>query len=213
MANVAFNYFRETLAPSIMAVWQRLDVPSWEVYHPAFQECASDVWKASQSTAQLSYLTVRPLAILCWMVLEVLWQVAQVLFRVLLSQALIHLKRGLVQLKEGAIWFYHFQMKLSRTELLGEVVLVGALIGLYYFYKWIRQQTYWRRFIRWYTATKQKAIHVSSIMNHERLWYHASWSYHSPSWIEIVVGTGKVLMDDTGQGSQRREPARSSCLR
>jgi hypothetical protein len=159
--NAALNYWHETLLPSTMAVWLRLDVPQWKVYQPAFQQCASDVWNASQSSAQLAYLTFRPLAVLCWMILEILWHIAQVLFRVLLSQGWIQLQRGLLQLKEGSIWFYHFQMSLSRIELLGEMVLVWTLIGLFYFYKWVRRQTYWQRLLKWCTLKKLNAIKVS----------------------------------------------------
>ena len=160
--DAVLNYWRESLLPSTMGVWQRLDVPSWKVYQPAFHQCASDVWKASQSSAQLGYLIFRPVAILCWMILEILWDIVQVLFRVLLSQGWIQLQRGLLQLKEGSIWFYHFQMSLSRIELLGEMVLVGTLIGLFYFYKWLKSQTYWQRIVKWYTLKKQKVANVSN---------------------------------------------------
>jgi hypothetical protein len=143
-----------------MTVWHRLDIPSWDVYQPVLHDCAVDVWKAGQSTAQLSVLTLRPIAILCWTILELIWEVAQVLFRILLSQGWIQLKKGMIQLKAAAIWFYHFQMSLSRMEILGEVALVGIAIGLYYLYKWIRRQTYWQRFMKWYADKKQRAIEV-----------------------------------------------------
>ncbi len=146
--------------PSTIAGWQRLDVPTWDVFNPALQECVSDLWKASQSTVQLSYLTLRPVAILGLMILEGLWEVAQVLFRVLLSQGWIQLKKGCKQLRAAAIWIYHFQMSLSRMELLGEVALVAAMIGLYYFYRWIRRQTYWQRFTKWYIEKKQRSMEV-----------------------------------------------------
>jgi hypothetical protein len=160
MTSVAFQYWQDELWPSAMSVWSRLDIPAWDEYQPVLRECGVDVWKAGRSTAQLSVLTLRPIAILCWMILEVVWEVAQVLFRVLLSQGWIQLKKGLIQLKAAAIWFYHFQMSLSRTEILGEVALVGFAVGLYYLYRWIRRQTYWQRFMKWFADKKQGAIEV-----------------------------------------------------
>ena len=161
MANVFLEYCQLELWPRAIATWHRLDVPSWDIYHPALQQCVSDIWKASQSTAELSYLTLRPFAILFMMLMEGLWEIAKVLFRVLLSQGWIHIKKGMIQLKAAAIWFYHFQTSLSRMELLGEVVLIGTLVGFYYAYKWLRRQTYWQRFTRWYSEKKQRAIEVS----------------------------------------------------
>lgn len=159
--SAVLNFWDETLLPAAAAVWSRLEVPSWETYQPALQACASNIWKAGQSSAHLSYLTFRPLSIIFLMILEILSSAARVLFRVLLSQGWFHLKRGLLQLKVAAIWFYRFQISLSRTELLGEVALVGAAVGAYYFYDWIRRQTYWRRFTRWYSTKKRKTIQVS----------------------------------------------------
>lgn len=161
MGSAFLEYCQFDLWPNAVAVWHRLDVPSWDIYHPVLQECVSDIWKAGQSTAHLSYLTLRPLAILFMMLMEGLWEIAKVLFSVLLSQGWVHIKKGMVQLKAAAIWFYHFQMSLSRMELLGEVVLIGTMVGLYYAYKWLRRQTYWQRFMQWYSEKKQRAIEVS----------------------------------------------------
>lgn len=164
MVNIAMSeYWQEEMWPSVLSMWHRLDVPPWDVYQPAVTAFTSDSWKACQSTARLSYLTLRPVAMLCWMILEVFWAVAQILFRVLLSQGWIQLKKGLIQLKAAAIWFYHFQMSLSKTELLGEAALVGMVVASYYFYKWIRRQTYWERFMKWYSAKKQRAVEVSIV--------------------------------------------------
>lgn len=158
MSSAFLEHCQLVLWPSAVATWNRLDVPSWDIYHPVLQQCVSDVWKASQSTAQLSYLTFRPIALLFLMLVEGFWEIAKVLFRVLLSQGWVHIKKGMIQLKAAAIWFYHFQMSLSRMELLGEAVLIGTLIGLYYAYQWLRRQTYWQRFTRWYSEKKQRAI-------------------------------------------------------
>ena len=160
MASVVLEYCQLELWPFAVATWHRLDVPSWDIYQPALQQCVSDVWKASQSTAELSYLTLRPFAILFMMLMEGLWEIAKVLFRVLLSQGWVHIKKGMIQLKAAAIWFYHFQMSLSRMELLGEVALIGTLVASYYAYKWLRRQTYWQRFTLWYSDKKQRAIEV-----------------------------------------------------
>jgi len=161
-ASDALKYWKETIIPSIMEAWIRLDVPSWEIYSPVFQESVTNVWNAIQSWAQLSYLTFRPFVILCGMILEVLWKVAQVVFQVLLSRGWIELKRGSVQVKEGVLWFCRFQMSLSRIELLGELLVVAVSIALFYLYKWIRTQTYWRRFVQWYSLKKRKAMNVST---------------------------------------------------
>jgi len=158
MTSAFLEYCQLELWPNVISTWHRLDVPSWDIYHPVLEECVSDVWKASQSTAQLSYLTLRPFAMLFLMLMEGLWEIAKVLFRVLLSQGWVHIKKGMIQLKAAAIWFYHFQMSLSRMELLGEAALIVTVIGLYYTYKWLRRQTYWQRFMRWYSEKKQRAI-------------------------------------------------------
>lgn len=158
MTSAVFEYWRREIWVSAISVWDRLDIPSWDKYRPALQEFTADVWKASQSTAQLSVLTLRPIAILCWMIFEAVWQVAQLLFRVLLSQGWIQLKKGLIQLQAAARWFYHFQLSLSRTEILGEVALLGMSVAIFYLYKWIRRQAYWQRFMKWYNDTKLRAL-------------------------------------------------------
>lgn len=160
MTSAVFEYWRREIWVSAISVWDRLDIPSWDKYRPALQEFTADVWKASQSTAQLSVLTLRPIAILCWMIFEAVWQVAQLLFRVLLSQGWIQLKKGLIQLQAAARWFYHFQLSLSRTEILGEVALLGMSVAIFYLYKWIRRQAYWQRFMKWYNDKKLRATEV-----------------------------------------------------
>lgn len=161
MAGAVVEYLRHEILPVTMAAWHRLDVPSWKVYKPALEEFLLDTWKAGQSTAQLSYLTLRPVAMLCLIVVEAAWAVAQVFLRVLLSQGLVQARKGLLQIRVAAIWLYRFQMNLSRTELLGEAGLVVMSIALYYSYKWIKRQTYWRRFMKWYSLKKQQTIEVS----------------------------------------------------
>jgi hypothetical protein len=160
MGSAFVEYCQFVLWPSAIATWQRLDVPSWDIYRPVLEQCISDVWTASQSIAQLSYLTWRPLAMLSLMLMEGLWEISKVLFQVLLSQGWVHVKKGMIQLKAAAIWLYNFHMSLSRMELLGEAALMGTLVGLYYAYKWIRRQTYWQRFTLWYSEKKHRAIQV-----------------------------------------------------
>lgn len=155
------TYWKEEVWPFAMEVWYKLDVPSWEVYRPALQFFVEDLWRIGQSASHLAYLTGKPFVILLGMLLHVAWEVGKVVFDVLLEQGWVQLQQGWVQLKVTAIWFVQFQSKLSTTELLGEVAIVGLIVGLFYLCRWIRQQSYWSRCVQWYTKKKERAMEVS----------------------------------------------------
>eukprot|EP00934_Nitzschia_sp_Nitz4_P001131 Nitzschia sp. Nitz4//scaffold139_size61406//8450//11155//NITZ4_006447-RA/size61406-snap-gene-0.8-mRNA-1//-1//CDS//3329535813//1131//frame0 len=156
------EYMQQEVIPGMVTVWHRLDVPPWSVYQPALQAFGEDLWKLSQSGSQLAYLTGKPIAILCYLILQVLGEVGKVLFRILLEQGWIQLKAGWVQVRMGAIWFYRFQSQLTPTEWLGEAVIVGGLVGLYYLYRWIRLQSYWTRMMDEYYRQRGRAFEGAS---------------------------------------------------
>ena len=110
-----YEYFQSEIlprlgqaVPQLGDVWERMDVPPWEIYSVALRQCGSDVVVASQSTFRVAYLTFKPFAILLWIVGQFIFHVLHILGQVFLSQGWVSLQKGLVQAKAGIIWFYVF---------------------------------------------------------------------------------------------------------
>ncbi|KAG7337905.1 hypothetical protein IV203_022435 [Nitzschia inconspicua] len=148
-----YAWFSESVWPPVVELWERLDVPEYGLYKDAVQTCVRDSWEASQSTFTVIQLTFRPILILLWIILKFLW-------RNLLEHGGKSLQKGARQLKVALVAFYKFQLSLTPTEVLGEVAILGFFVGLYYFQKWLRRQTYWSRTVRWYRDKKAKCVQV-----------------------------------------------------
>jgi hypothetical protein len=148
-----YQWIADDVMPPITDVWLRLQVPEWSVYKDALRHFAQDSYTASQSTHNLLFLTFRPVIILLTIVVKFLW-------KNLLEHGSKSLQKGLHQLKYAAIEFYKFQWSLTRTELLGELALLGVFVGLYYVHKWLKQQTYWSRFVAWFRQKKHITVQV-----------------------------------------------------
>lgn len=159
-----YVWLRQELIPPAVEFWSRLDVPAWELYRAAFQECTADVIQSSKSSGYFLYLTFRPLAILGWVVLQFFWGVGQVLFRLLLEKGWISLQKGFQQAKIASVWFYRFQCSLSRNEILGEIAVIFVCVGLYYLRKWLKRQTYWKRVVLWCRRKKDRLIKVRVLL-------------------------------------------------
>jgi hypothetical protein len=155
-----YDWFQCEVIPPVVDFWGRLDVPAWDIYSEAAQTCGHDFIQSSQSTLRLLYLTFRPIAILSWILFQVLLDVGKVLFRHLLEKGWISLKKGALQVKAGSIWFYHLQRSLSRMEILGEFGVVAGCVLLYYLRKWLKRQTYVTRATKWCQQKKRHVIQV-----------------------------------------------------
>ena len=155
-----YVWFENEFLPPVIMLWERLNVPSWDVYKVALTECFSDAMQASQSTWKLFYLTIRPFAILLWVFFEFMLGIGRIFFRLLLEKGWISLQKGTRQAKTGIIWFYHFQRSLSRTQLLGEAGIIAACILIYYLRKWLKRQTYVARATEWCKKQKKKLLQV-----------------------------------------------------
>jgi len=137
--------------PWCSEVATRLELPAWDSYRDAWAVCTRDILKASSSAYHLSYLTLKPIAILLWIVLGQLW-------KFVLEHGGRSLHTGAVHLKLACVHFYRFQMSLNGTQLLGEAGVLLMCVGLYYFRKWLQKQTYWAKFVKWYKAKKRRLI-------------------------------------------------------
>jgi hypothetical protein len=146
-------WFAEQVAPPIADLWERLDVPEYRIYKDALRDFSRDSWEALKSTYRLLFLTLRPICILLWIILQFLW-------RNLLEHGGRSLQHGFQQLKYASVVFWKFQRSLSRTELLGEAGIVATLVAAYYFRKWLKRQTYWARTVRWYRGKKEQMVQV-----------------------------------------------------
>lgn len=158
-----YAWVQEEILPTVYEIWYQMDVPSWDVYSMAVQTWARDVAHGSQSTARLVYLTMKPIVVLVWIFLQFLGGILKILFHHLLEKGWISVQKGALQAKAGMIWFYHFQRNLSRNELLGELAICLLLVLAYYLRKWLKRQTYWARFTKWYKMKKRRLIQVSRI--------------------------------------------------
>jgi hypothetical protein len=147
------SWFSESVWPPVAELWERLDIPEYQLYKQAVQACTRDAWKASQSTLTLLQLTFRPLLILWWIVLKFLW-------RNLLEHGGKSLQKGTRQLKFALVALYKFQLSLNSMEILGEVGLIAFAVALYYFRKWLQRQTYWSRTVKWCRRKRAKCVQV-----------------------------------------------------
>lgn len=128
----------------------RLELPEWELYREAWAICTRDIVKASSSIYHVSYLTLKPIAILSWIILGHVW-------KFILENGGRSLHTIGIHLKLACIHFYRFQMSLNQTQLLGEAGLILLCVGIYYFRKWLQRQTYWTKAVKWY-KTKRRRI-------------------------------------------------------
>jgi hypothetical protein len=158
-----YAFLQEEVLPPAMEVWHRLDLPAWEIYSVAVRECASDVIQSTQSTGTVLYLTLRPFAILLWMLFQLSCHVGQILFQLLLEKGWISLQKGAMQAKSAIVWFYLFQRSLSRTEVLGELGIGATMVLLYYLRRWFQRQTYVARATRVFKQKKRQILQVRKL--------------------------------------------------
>ena len=163
-----YEYFQSEIAPRLAQavpqvgdVWEQMDVPPWAIYSTALRQCGSDIFVAGQSTFKVAYITLKPLAILLWVVGQFLFHVLHILARVLFAQGFVSLQKGLMQAKAGIVWFYVFQRSLSKEEIIGEIAIGTLLVLSYYSWQWMKRQTYVTRLAGWYRKKKKKVIDVS----------------------------------------------------
>ena len=129
----------------------RLKLPAWDLYRDAWAVCTRDIVKASSSVYHLSYLTLKPVAILLWILIGQFW-------KFVLEHGGRSLHAGAIHLKLACIHFYRFQMSLNKTQLFGEASFVLVCVGLYYLRRWLLKQTYYARLVDWTNAKKRRLI-------------------------------------------------------
>jgi hypothetical protein len=154
--NRYYIYLSNDILPLSKELWYRLDVPEYNIYQNAFKECAFDFIKSFQSSYNLWYLTLKPFAILGWIVI-------QNLYTLMLEHGGRSIQKTAIQAKHAMIWLYHFQLSLTKTEILGEIGIIFLCIGLYFLRRWLKQQTYWKRITGWTKVKKNRFIKVCHI--------------------------------------------------
>ncbi|OEU18336.1 hypothetical protein FRACYDRAFT_236612 [Fragilariopsis cylindrus CCMP1102] len=132
-------------------LWNRLEVPSYTIYQTAWKECIMDLMKSLSSSYNLWYITLKPFVILISILIQNFYNL------VLEYGGRSFAQKGILQTKYTILYLYHFQLSLNRTEIIGEIGLIFVCIGLYYFQRWLYQQTYWTR-ITSYTKEKKNRI-------------------------------------------------------
>lgn len=137
------------LLPWCYSIATTLELPAWELYKKAWATCANDAIAAASSSYRLGYLTLKPVAILCWIMLGKFW-------KFVLEHGGNSLQTGAIHLKSACFHFYRFQISLNGTQLLGEACLVLMCVGLYYLRKWLQRQMYWAKLVKWYRAKKRR---------------------------------------------------------
>ena len=155
-----YQQVQSTVVPFVRNVVHQLDIPSWDVYYPAVLKSCHDVSQATRSTATLVYISLKPWIILLLLIAKWFGQLCHLLFQLLLEQGWISATKGLKQAKVGISWIIEFHRGLTRTQLLGEVCLVGLIVLAYQLRQWLKRQTYVARATKYYRQQKRKFIQV-----------------------------------------------------
>ena len=151
------TYFVEVIVPSGQALWYRLEVPEYRIYKLAISQWLYDMTRTIQSTSNVVYILCRPICILFWILLQYLYK------HVLVEHGGRNLYKGWVHTKYAIVWLVRYQCSLSQYEVVLEVGVIGFCILSYYFYVWLQQQTYWSRFVQWYTNKKHACAQVRRV--------------------------------------------------
>jgi hypothetical protein len=152
--NRYYTYLSESesdIVSFIVELWNRLEVPSYTLYQTAWKECIIDLMKSFSSSYHLWYITIKPIVLLISIIIQKFYNL------VLEYGGRSFIQKSAIQIKYTILYLYHFQLSLNRTEIIGEIGILILLIGLYYFRRWLYQQTYWTR-ITSYTKEKKRKI-------------------------------------------------------
>ena len=156
--SVVSDRYYGALLPWCSSVATTLELPAWDSYSNAMANCANDAIAAAGSSYRLGYLTLKPVLILCWMVLGWVW-------KFVLEHGGNSLKTGAIHFRSACVHFYLFQRSLNGTQLLGEACLVAVCVGLFYLRKWLQRQTYWAKLVRSYRDKKARLVRVSRVVS------------------------------------------------
>jgi hypothetical protein len=151
---VAWVSSSEELREQLATLYERLDVPEWNVYSIALRDSWNDIYRATISTTHLLYLTFRPLCILLYILLQNVW-------KFVLEHGGKSLQKGFVQLKYASIRFWEFQRSLTYQQVLGEIALVATFVGMYFLYRWLKRQSYYSRVIKYIRVKRDHVVQVS----------------------------------------------------
>ncbi len=159
--------FSETVGIAVRRVndfVEYLQLPSRTEYWHAWRNVARDVWMAAQSVRALSFLTLRPLVLLLWLVLQRVYICLKFLFRHLFQGLYVSLWKGLEQAKWCARRLVAWQYSLTSTQIKMELSAVIILLLLFSLRRYIQKQGYVQRVSRWYQTKKRYAIKVSDVV-------------------------------------------------
>jgi hypothetical protein len=138
------------------------------------QQAGRDVYIATKSVNQLSFLTFRPLFLLLWWLSHLLFRVAKFLFRHLFQGLYLSFLKGLQQSKLVGRKLVHWQYSLTPNQLKVEGSIVLLLVLLYLLRRHIQKQLYVQRVTRWYRVKQQRTIKVRD----DYYFYTVCWSIH-----------------------------------
>ena len=186
-STVLSERYHGIILPWCTQMAERLELPAWNLYRDAWAICTRDVLQASSSVYNLSYLTLKPILLLVWILLGHLW-------RFLLEHGGRSLHKAAIHLKMASIHFYRFQISLNKTQILGEAALLAMCVGLYYLRKWLLKQTYWAKFQKWYKLQKRKTIRSYTNTVHKIAKVSKILAMALPHLVFLAVGIGLIMV-------------------
>ena len=138
-----------------------LDLSSTAVYWNSCRTAYNDVRVATSSVGALAYLTLKPIVLIIWLVLQYLWKLLQFLSKQLFYHAYESAKKGWTQLKWGTKEFVKWQGSLSKKAAAVEICIMAALIGCYMLRRYIAKRKYVQRVNSWSRRKKRLVKEVS----------------------------------------------------
>lgn len=143
-------------------LFEYLQLPSRSEYWQAWRNVVRDVWMAAQSLNALSYLTLRPLVLLLWLVSQKVYICLKFLFRHLFQGLWVSLWKGVEQAKWCSKKLVAWQYSLTSAQIKMELGAIMVLLLLFSLRRYIQKQGYVQRVSRWYHTKKRNAIKVSA---------------------------------------------------
>lgn len=121
-------------------VWVPLHVPAFGVWKDALQVAASDLHQAASSVFTFLFITLRPLVLLLYMVIE---YIIRFIWKYVIVQGFS--QQGVQYLVAGVKALYRHQRSLTREQLAIEVFVIAGAVLLYQIRRFLQRQTYIQR--------------------------------------------------------------------
>jgi len=154
-------------ASQVVEAWRDflvyLDVPSTTLYWESCRTACHDVKVATTSLTTLGYLTLKPMVLILWLILQNIWTLLQFLSRHLFKHAYESAKKGWIQFKWVNREFWKWQSTLSNAQIGIELSIIAALIGCFLLRRHIEKRKYVQRVSSWYRRKKRAVKEVSVV--------------------------------------------------